>query len=214
MQKSVLVEEAAISLPPEIEGMRDIDEKIHAVSMWLFAQQGFAGTTMREIAKFVGISHTSIWRRYDSKDKLRSAINDRVLEKFHSFVEENTRPGEGDGDPIYRVLKNGSALFVEEQLTYMYLSRLILETDEFSKNLFRRYFKEAEGMYRSLINQGAMDEGWDLKWLSICQLLLTLGPLLLKPHIENSLGGGLFDEATLERRNKVVYRFFTGKEHA
>ena len=58
-------------------------EKIFDVSLELFSQKGFSNTSVREIAKNVGIKESSIYNHYNSKQ----AILDDILDTFTLYFE-------------------------------------------------------------------------------------------------------------------------------
>lgn len=60
-------------------------EKIFDVSLELFSQNGFNNTSIRQIAKEVGIRESSIYNHYNSKQ----AILDDILNTFSEFFENN-----------------------------------------------------------------------------------------------------------------------------
>ena len=57
---------------------RNTKEKIFDVSLELFSQKGFNNTSVRQIAREVGIKESSIYNHYPSKQ----AILDEILKTF------------------------------------------------------------------------------------------------------------------------------------
>jgi Transcriptional regulator len=49
-------------------------EKIISLALELFAQNGFSATSMRQIAKTVGIRESSIYNHFASKDEILEAV--------------------------------------------------------------------------------------------------------------------------------------------
>ena len=63
----------------------------------LFANKGFHGTTMREIAVKAGISQGLLHHHFGSKDGLWKAVGDRTSEEFLTYVAEITDPARPPG---------------------------------------------------------------------------------------------------------------------
>jgi AcrR family transcriptional regulator len=61
-------------------------EKILRAAIELFAQKGYSGVSMREIAAKVDIKAASIYNHYSGKEALLDAIVDHFREKLHSEV--------------------------------------------------------------------------------------------------------------------------------
>ena len=61
-------------------------DKIKAVAMSIFLQNGFQGTSMQQIAAAVGISAPGIYKHFDSKEALFSALVDPIIEKIRRIL--------------------------------------------------------------------------------------------------------------------------------
>ena len=61
-------------------------DKIKAVAMSIFLQNGFQGTSMQQIAAAVGISAPGIYKHFDSKEALFSALVDPIIEKIRGIL--------------------------------------------------------------------------------------------------------------------------------
>jgi AcrR family transcriptional regulator len=77
-------------------------ERILDAAEALFAERGFAGTTLRDVAASVGLRNPSLYNHFASKDELYAAVLERgirpVLEALAAFVEA------GEGEERRRVL--------------------------------------------------------------------------------------------------------------
>jgi AcrR family transcriptional regulator len=70
---------------------KNTQEQIFDASVELFHQKGYAGTTIREIARMVGIKESSIYNHYTNKEE----ILDCILADFKSGIASN-RPSENE----------------------------------------------------------------------------------------------------------------------
>ena len=72
---------------------------ILAAAATVFARQGYAATTLQQVAGEAGVSKLIVYRHFNSKKELYAAILDQVRQRLVA-VEQPTRPvHETDGDP-------------------------------------------------------------------------------------------------------------------
>ncbi len=68
----------------------------------VFARQGYAATTLDQVAAEAGVSKLIVYRHFNSKKELYTAILDQVRDRL-TGVEQPTSPVHaGDGDPAIR----------------------------------------------------------------------------------------------------------------
>ena len=74
-------------------------DEILAIAAQLFAERGFAATTVREIADAAGILSGSLYHHFDSKesmvDELVHEMLDRVLAAYRRIIATDAGPGGG-----------------------------------------------------------------------------------------------------------------------
>src|SRR3954463_14130642 len=77
---------------PRKEAGGDTREKILRVALEQFAQNSFHGTSMREVAKAVGVRESALYHHFESKDAILAALVERhgpgralVLAHFDHF---------------------------------------------------------------------------------------------------------------------------------
>ena len=56
--------------------------------MELFARQGFAGTTIKDIAKKSGVTEGALYRHYVSKEELAATLFERELARIQDFMTQ------------------------------------------------------------------------------------------------------------------------------
>jgi AcrR family transcriptional regulator len=71
-------------------------------SLELFANQGYFGTSMDDIAKAVGIKKASLYSHYSGKESIFKALFDNILEDYASFIDGLTSC-EGDIDYLTKL---------------------------------------------------------------------------------------------------------------
>jgi len=76
------------------EKQQEVREKIIIAALDLFTEQGFANTTMKQIAKQAGIGDATIYKYFANKDKLIYAYYGLIAEKtVQQFFEEEELDG-------------------------------------------------------------------------------------------------------------------------
>ena len=78
--------------------MKTSDREILEVSLKLFSEKGFDGTTVRDIAKAIGITQSSLYKHYRSKEEILEKIFDEMRRRYDTRAEEmSLHIDEGDG---------------------------------------------------------------------------------------------------------------------
>ncbi len=82
-------------MPGRRNGFRYVStkEKIDMAALQLFAERGFKGTTMKDIAKVVGVTEGAIYRHYSSKEEIVENLIDRVIRDLSGKIEESVGRG-------------------------------------------------------------------------------------------------------------------------
>ena len=74
--------------PPAASSQRDERrQRIIAVAMQMFLDQGFARTSMSQVAAKVGGSKTTLWSYFPDKNALFMAVADDLIERYFAPVE-------------------------------------------------------------------------------------------------------------------------------
>ncbi len=86
------------TLPP-IGGMDDSPRgRVLRAAAYLFHEQGYARTTVRELALMVGIQSGSLFHHFKSKDAILCAIMEEAiiynLQQMHNAIEQGATPAE------------------------------------------------------------------------------------------------------------------------
>lgn len=67
--------------------------RILGVALKLFADQGYAGTSIRDIAERMGVTKAALYYHFDSKEQILDALTEPVITEFRALVEQaSARP--------------------------------------------------------------------------------------------------------------------------
>jgi len=108
--------------PAEASSGPSTKELILAVARRRFADQGFAGTSLNEIADEVGIRRPSLLHHYPSKEELYRAV---LLDSFSGWVSlvEEANLGPREGWPQVERMLRAAFRFFEESPDFVRLVR-------------------------------------------------------------------------------------------
>jgi AcrR family transcriptional regulator len=130
-------------------------EQILDVATGLFANQGFQGTTTKEIARQAGVNEALIFRHFPSKEELYWAVIKRKINSGSPREQMRERLAAGGSD--LEVLAGVASEILERRSRDLTLSRLLLysalENHRLSHRFFRTYVAEYYEVLAEYIRQ-------------------------------------------------------------
>jgi AcrR family transcriptional regulator len=171
--------------------------RIREAALEQFAANGIGATSLRSIAQEADVSPALVIHHFGSKEGLCRAVDESVVKRIESALAEVPVEGSG-GDVVEGRGRVVAALLRNEPVLCDYIGRTLSENSEASAALFHRLFESAS-RDRALVKAGAIRSKSDPFWRAIHQMLLVVGPLMMRPLIERELGGALLDEPNFDR---------------
>lgn len=111
----------------------DTKKKILEVSLALFAQKGFDGVSVREIAKEVGVRESALYKHYKNKEDILDKIIEEMISSIRNGYELRHVP-----ETLTEGVAEGYRNISEEQLYEMSWSIFKMFTEEPKLSNFRR----------------------------------------------------------------------------
>lgn len=175
-----------------------------------FAERGYAGASIGEIASAVGIAKASLLHHFSNKDELYTAVFERLLAEWFLKIEEAV-DGPWDGWVQFdRGLTAGFEFFAENPDIVRLVRREALDGGHFGVDLgatLRPMFEQAVGFLEAQMKQGVFRDH-DPEQLVISGLGAVLSYFSDLPFIEGLLGRDPLAAAEVERRQNHIREFF------
>ncbi|MFI6828482.1 TetR family transcriptional regulator [Kribbella sp. NPDC050241] len=187
--------------------MRSIDTadltataKIRNAAVELFARDGFQKTNLRAIAAAAGVSAGLVVHHFGSKDGLRAACDEFVLQVL-------TRRAQGAGTPD--LLREYLADPEEYRLHVQYMTRAMAEDSPAARTFVEQIVDESEAVHRAGVDDGSMRESSDPRALAVLNVLLSLATLTMPPALARALGHEEFGPDVLRRLALPTLELYT-----
>ena len=182
---------------PALESDLTAKARIRETALQLFAAEGVAASSLRAVARAASVSPGLVVHHFGSKEGLVRAVDEAVVARINLALSEV--PIEGSGPEIIEARAEVVAAFLRRQpALFDYLGRALSERTEASAELFHRVFSFAVRDER-LIAAGVSRPETDRFWRAMHQVILVVGPLLIRPLIERELGGSLLTAENVTR---------------
>jgi AcrR family transcriptional regulator len=182
-------------------------EEILDVATRLFAERGYDGTSMNDVAERVGMRKASLFYHFATKDALYEAVLDRLVATLQTALEAIYVSSGTYQDRLDAVTDTVVTLLS----SHPYAARLLLrEAMDWGPvirgKLLERILLVLEAgaaWVRAGQEQGAFVEG-DPKQLVLSSIGLHFLPFALGELVEKYMGTGVFDAAFVSARAKAL----------
>ena len=159
---------------------------IRIAAMELFAERGYAGVTVRQIAAAAGVSPALVIHHYGSKEKLRAVLEERAAAFLESMLADLARISEEGGSATL------AGLFADrlerEPALAGYVGRLLCDGGPAGVALFERLYQATRTGMQALGQAGVVRASHDEPVRDAFLLSNDLAILLLRPHISQVVG--------------------------
>ena len=191
----------------------DTKERILETALELFAQNGYLGTSMNDIAKQLGFTKAALYKHYTSKQEILNRIVERMNEMDYERAKQFEMP-EGNlteivaayqKTPIEKVRAYSKAQFLhwtEEEFSSRFRKMLTLEQyrDPEMAQLYQKYLATGPVDYMAAIFRGLTDSEEAAQHLA----LEFYGPMFLLYSVSDS---GAEQEQVLSLLDAHINRF-------
>jgi AcrR family transcriptional regulator len=169
------------------------EQALLSAALHRFAADGIAATSLRAVAAQAGVSPGLVVHHFGSKRGLCVALDAYVGKQFldaYAAAEHDS----SHHDPLARRSAATALVMREQPELCAYLARALTERSPFADQFFDRLLDHSRQQLDQLDSEGALHPGSDELWRALQHVLLILGPLLLRDHVERALGTSLFED--------------------
>ena len=191
----------------------DTKERIMETALELFAEKGYLGTSMNDIAKQLGFTKAALYKHYTSKQEILNRIVERMNEMDYERAKQFEMP-EGNlteivaayqKTPIEKVRAYSKAQFLhwtEEEFSSRFRKMLTLEQyrDPEMAQLYQKYLATGPVDYMAAIFRSLTDSEEAAQYLA----LEFYGPMFLLYSVSDS---GAEQEQVLSLLDAHIDRF-------
>ncbi|HEX4624960.1 MAG TPA: TetR family transcriptional regulator [Solirubrobacteraceae bacterium] len=164
---------------------------LREAALTLFAERGYAGTSVRGVAAAAGVSPALLFHHYGSKEGLREAVDAWLAAIVADAVAGAAQPTER----FQRFAAVGRA----HPAASDYVARVLGEGGDAAAGLFDRMVATTRAELDELERGGVVRPTDDPEARALLLLFLELGPMLLRPQVERHLGDSLFSDRSVGR---------------
>jgi len=147
--------------PVKVPGEKGTKEKIFDAAVDLFAEKGYDGVSVRDIARAVGITESAVYRHYASKDAILDSIFAYVEGRIYPQVPEASIDAMIDALSFREILESMPRFMMADQYLAKITRIMLIEMyrnekigDYVRRELFDRPVDETEVLFRKLMGKG------------------------------------------------------------
>lgn len=124
-------------------------EKILEVALKLFSKKGFKETTIKDIAKEVGITEGAIYRHFSSKEEIINSLLTEITRELRQKLFESIEKGEKDEDRLSNIVDTllEYAFTKPESFRFLNLYHLLKDTPQVENLPGEVILKFLNGLY-------------------------------------------------------------------
>lgn len=175
------------------------EEKIVDAAVAVYARHGIARTPLHAVAQAAGVSVGAVQHHFSTKGELTEAVNHRVLE----IIAESMGLNEQSVDvPAVRAGDGLIQLMAEYPTAMDYLRRVFVgdnADEEVGRMIFDGLAKLSQAQGITFMAEGKLLDDVDFLWAFLNPLILRLGAILLREHVERFLTGPFYNKEQLTR---------------
>jgi TetR/AcrR family transcriptional regulator, regulator of cefoperazone and chloramphenicol sensitivity len=169
--------------------------RIRDAAMRLFADHGGKATTIRAVAEQAGVAPGLVSHHFGSKQGLRDACDDYVLEYLRQIIKEGVGE-QGVADPAYLdTVYQGAADVLR------YVARALVDDSAAAATLFDNFVALTEE-YLATLHGGASQS--DLRTQAAVLVAMRLGVWVLHPHLLRVLDAETLTPQLMARLSAAV----------
>jgi AcrR family transcriptional regulator len=177
-------------------------ERIRSAALTSFATYGTSATTLRGVASAAGVSLGLVQHHFVTKAGLIKAVDDHVLATMRATLSEPIP--EPPADSIADVGKRVTRFIAEQPDVADYVGHAIVDGSPLGIAVFDTLVAQGKARWDRRSEHGETGPDLDVTWAALNSLVLALGALILRSHIERHLPEPFATSTQLQRWQTAV----------
>ena len=185
-----------------LDGERTTVERIRTAAMESFAAHGSAATTMRGVAAAAGVSLGLVQHHFTTKAGLIRAVDDYVMSLLIAAMSQPL--SDDTTDSVSEIGGRITKLISEQPDVAAYLGRVLVDGSSFGATVFDTLLALGTARWHQRIERGEVRPDVDITWAAINGLVLPLGAISLRAHLDRHLPAPFTSEGQVDRWQHAV----------
>lgn len=143
--------------PPVVPGEKPTKEKIFDVAVDLFADRGYDRTSVRDIARAVGIAESAVYRHYPSKEAILDAIFEYMETQIYAPLPPAPEADRHGESTIFRDMLAGLPWFIEANPIMIKIAHIMFtemyHNDRIREYVQREYIERGDEMTEAIFRE-------------------------------------------------------------
>ncbi len=178
-------------------------ERIRQAALKSFATKGAAGTSLRSVAADAGVSLGLVQHHFETKAGLVKAVDDYVMGVVIDMVSRPVSAGH-QKDSIADMGSRVTNLVIEQPDVVDYFGRALIDGSQLGNTVWDTLSAFGTARWTARKENGEARDDIDVTWASLNSLVLALGTLILRGHIERQVPGAFRSPEQLDRWQESV----------
>ena len=176
-------------------------ERIRNAALKSFAAQGTSATSLRTVAAAAGVSLGLVQHHFATKAGLIKAVDDHVLALVLTSISQ---PIPEQTDSVAEIGSRVTRIIAEQTDIADYLGRALIDGSPLGASIFDALVGFGTARWNQRGERGETRPDIDLTWAAVNSLVLALGTVVLRAHIERHLPEPLTSPTQLQRWHASV----------
>ena len=172
-------------------------ERIRTAALRSFATYGTSATSLRTVAEAAGVSVGLVQHHFANKAGLVKSVEDHALGVVIAAIAAPIP--EPPADSLDEMGKRVTRMISEHPDVVDYVGRALIDGSPLGTTIFDTLMAFGITRWKQRDERGETRPDVDLTWAAINSLVLALGTMILRTHVERHLPGSLTAPNHLER---------------
>lgn len=178
-------------------------ERIRQAALKSFATKGAAGTSLRSVAADAGVSLGLVQHHFDTKSGLIKAVDDYVMSVVIAVVAQPVSAPHAK-DSIADMGSRVTTLLIEHPDVVDYFGRALIDGSQLGITIWDTLSAFGTARWTARKENGEARDDIDVTWASLNSLVLAVGTLIVRGHIERQIPGAFTTPEQLDRWQQSV----------